>query len=478
MQLDKKRTKGGSVMRGLGAALLLMLPVMVFGADTPPPPNKGDVSWLMTATVLVILMTIPGLALFYGGMVRGKNVLSLLMQVMIIFCIGVLMFAIYGYSMSFSEGHSSLAQFVGSFDKIFLKGMTGDSLTGTFSKATNIPELGFFCFQATFAAITPALIVGAFAERIKFSALLVFIVIWLTFAYYPIAHMVWFWAGPDAYTTQAAADAVTPHNGFLFNKGALDFAGGTVVHINAGIAGIIGCMLIKKRIGFGQTALPPHNVPYVMVGAALLWVGWFGFNVGSNLEANGFATLVFTNTLLATAAATMAWMFGEWVFKGSPTMLGAASGAVAGLVAITPACGWVGTMGSIAIGAAAALICLWAVTWLKHKLGYDDSLDVFGVHCIGGITGALLTGVFNSPALGGTDVYDYVANAYPDPSKYSIADHVISQAWGVGVTILWCGIVSLIAYKIVDLTIGLRVTEEQEREGLDTVSHGERAYNN
>jgi len=474
MQLDKKRTKGGSVMRSLGAAALLLLPALVFADAAPPAPNKGDVSWLMTATVLVILMTIPGLAMFYGGMVRSKNVLSLLMQVMIIFCMGVLLFAFYGYSLAFSEGTN---QFFGGFSKLFLKGMTGDSLTGTFSKATNIPELGFFCFQATFAAITPALIVGAFAERIKFSALLVFILIWLTFAYYPIAHMVWFWAGPDAYVSQAASDAAVAHNGFLFNKGALDFAGGTVVHINAGIAGIIGCLLIGKRIGYGQTALPPHNVPYVMIGSALLWVGWFGFNVGSNLEANGFATLVFTNTLLATAAATMAWMFGEWVFKGSPTMLGAASGAVAGLVAITPACGWVGTMGSIAIGVIAALVCLWAVSALKKMLGYDDSLDVFGVHCIGGICGAMLTGVFNSPALGGTDVYDYVANAYPDASKYSIADHVISQAWGVGVTILWCGIVSLVAYKLVDLTIGLRVTEEQEREGLDTVSHGERAYN-
>jgi ammonium transporter, Amt family len=474
MHQDKKRTKGGSVMRGLGAALLLMLPVLVFADAAPPPPNKGDVSWLMTSTVLVILMTIPGLALFYGGMVRSKNVLSLLMQVMIVFCVGVLLFAIYGYSMAFSEGSN---QYVGGFSKLFLKGMTGDSLTGTFSKATNIPELGFFCFQATFAAITPALIVGAFAERIKFSALLVFIVIWLTFAYYPIAHMVWFWAGPDAYVSQAASDAAVAHNGFLFNKGALDFAGGTVVHINAGIAGIIGCLLVGKRVGYGTTAMPPHNVPYVMVGAALLWVGWFGFNVGSNLEANGFATLVFTNTLLATAAATMAWMFGEWIFKGSPTGLGAASGAVAGLVAITPACGWVGTMGSIAIGVIAALICLWAVTSLKKMLGYDDSLDVFGVHCIGGICGALLTGVFNSPALGGTDVYDYVANAYPNPADYSIGAHVISQMWGVGVTIAWCGIVSLIAYKLVDLTIGLRVTEEQEREGLDTVSHGERAYN-
>jgi ammonium transporter, Amt family len=475
MYQDKKRTKVVSLARGLGAAALMMLPMMVFAQDAPPPPNKGDISWLMTSTVLVILMTIPGLALFYGGMVRSKNVLSLLMQVMIIFCLGVLMFAIFGYSIAFSEGSN---QFFGGFSKLFLKGMTGDSLTGTFSKATNIPELGFFVFQATFAAITPGLIVGAFAERIKFSALLVFIVLWLTFAYYPIAHMVWFWAGPDAYTTAEAAAGLSAHNGFLFEKGALDFAGGTVVHINAGIAGLVGCLLIGKRIGYGQTALPPHNVPYVMMGAGLLWVGWFGFNVGSNLEANGFATLVFTNTLLATAAATLAWMFGEWIVKGSPTGLGAASGAVAGLVAITPACGWVGTMGSIAIGVIAAIICLWAVSGLKKMLGYDDSLDVFGVHCIGGIVGAILTGVFNSPALGGTDVYDYVANAYPDPATYDMGKHVVSQLWGVVTTLLWSGIVSLIAFKLVDITIGLRVNEEQEREGLDTVSHGERAYNN
>jgi ammonium transporter, Amt family len=474
MHQDKKRTKGGSLMRGLGAALLMMLPVLVFAQDAPPPPNKGDVSWLMTSTVLVILMTIPGLALFYGGMVRNKNVLSLLMQVMIIFCLGVLMFAIYGYSVAFTEGSN---QFFGGFAKLFLKGMTGDSLTGTFSKATNIPELGFFVFQATFAAITPALIVGAFAERVKFGAILVFIILWLTFAYYPIAHMVWFWAGPDAYTSQAAADAVFAHNGFLFNKGALDFAGGTVVHINAGIAGLVGALMIGKRVGYGQTALPPHNVPMVMIGASLLWVGWFGFNVGSNLEANGFATLVFANTLLATAAATLAWILVEWIVKGTPTMLGAASGAVAGLVAITPACGWVGPMGSIAIGAIAAVICLWAVSGLKKMLGYDDSLDVFGVHCVGGIVGAVLTGVFNDPALGGTDVYDYVANAYPDPAAYDMGAHVIAQLWGVGVTLLWSGIVAAIAFKLVDLTIGLRVNEEQEREGLDTVTHGERAYN-
>jgi Amt family ammonium transporter len=474
MHQDKKRTKGSSVMRGLGAALLLMLPVLVFGADAPPPPNKGDVSWLITATVLVILMTIPGLALFYGGMVRSKNVLSLLMQVFIVFCLASIVWAVYGYSIAFTAGDT---QFFGGFSRVFMKGMTGDSLTGTFSKATNIPELGFFCFQLTFAAITPCLIVGAFAERVKFSAILVFMLLWMTFSYFPIAHMVWFWAGPDAYTSAAAADEVAKTNGFLFNKGALDFAGGTVVHINAGIAGLVGALMIGKRIGFGQTALTPHNVPMTMIGACLLWVGWFGFNVGSNLEANGFATLVLANTLLATAAATLAWMFAEWIVKGSPTMLGAASGAVAGLVAITPACGWVGPMGSIALGAIAAVICLWACSGLKKMLGYDDSLDVFGVHCIGGIVGAILTGVFNSPALGGTDVYDYVANAYPDPAAYDMGAHVISQLWGVGVTLIWSGVVSAIAYKLVDLTIGLRVNEEQEREGLDTVSHGERAYN-
>ncbi len=478
MHQDKKRTKGSSLMRGLGAVLLMMLPVLAFGQDAPPPPNKGDISWLMTSTVLVILMTIPGLALFYGGMVRSKNVLSLLMQVFIIFCVGVLMFAIYGYSMAFTGGET---QFFGGFSRAFLSGLSGgtagDSVVATFSKATNIPELGFFCFQATFAAITPGLIVGAFAERIKFSAILVFVILWLTFAYYPIAHMVWFWSGPDAYTTAEAGTAANANAGFLWSKGALDFAGGTVVHINAGIAGLVGCLLIGKRIGFGQTALPPHNLPMVMIGAALLWVGWFGFNVGSNLEANGYATLVFTNTLLATAAATLAWMLGEWIVKGSPTMLGAASGAVAGLVAITPACGWVGPMGSIAIGAIAAVICLWACSGLKKMLGYDDSLDVFGVHCIGGIVGAILTGVFNAPALGGTDVYDYAANAFPDPAAYDMGAHVVSQLWGVGVTLLWSGIVALVAFKLIDLTIGLRVNEEQEREGLDTVSHGERAYN-
>jgi Amt family ammonium transporter len=474
MQLDKKRTKGGSLLRSLGAAALLMLPALVFADTAPPVPNKGDTSWLMTSTVLVILMTIPGLALFYGGMVRSKNVLSLLMQVFIIFCLASILWAIYGYSLAFTQGSGALSPFVGGFSRLFLQGMTGDSTAATFSKGVVVPEYAYAMFQLTFAAITPALIIGGLAERIKFSALLVFIVIWLTFSYYPIAHMVWFWAGPDAYTSAAAGDAATATAGFIFQKGAMDFAGGTVVHINSGIAGLIGCLFLGKRVGFGTTALPPHNVPYTMIGASLLWVGWFGFNVGSNLEASGFAALVFTNTLLATAAATLGWMFAEWIFKGSPTMLGAASGAVAGLVAITPACGYVGPMGSIALGVIAAVICLWACTGLKKMLGYDDSLDVFGVHCIGGITGAILTGVFNSPALGGVGIYDYVANA---AGTYSMSGQVTSQLWGVGITLIWSGIVSLVAYKLVDLTIGLRVTEEQEREGLDTVSHGERAYN-
>jgi Amt family ammonium transporter len=318
------------------------------------------------------------------------------------------------------------------------------------------------------------LIVGAFAERMKFSAVLLFMVLWFTFSYLPIAHMVWFWAGPDAYTTQEAADAATAGAGLMFQWGALDFAGGTVVHINAGIAGLVGCLLIGKRKGFGTQSLAPHNVPFTMIGAALLWVGWFGFNVGSNLEANAFAAQVFINTFLATAAAVLAWTFGEWAIRGKPTMLGAASGAVAGLVAITPACGWVGPMGSIVIGLVGGLICMLAVIKLKAMLGYDDSLDVFGVHCIGGILGALLTGVFNSPDLGGTDVYNYVAGTWN--ASPGIATQVWIQAKAVGLTLLWSGVVSLVAYKLVDVIVGLRVSEELETEGLDTAEHGERAY--
>jgi Amt family ammonium transporter len=457
-------------IRPWAIALGAVLAPIVSYAQEAPVPDKGDTAWVLTATVLVILMTIPGLALFYGGMVRSKNVLSLLMQVFLTFCAISLLWAFYGYSVAFTSGNA----FFGGFDRLFLKGLTSSSVAATFSKGVYIPEYVYFCFQLTFAAITCGLIVGAFAERIRFGAVLLFMVLWFSFAYLPIAHMVWFWAGPDAYTDAAAGSAATAGAGFLFQKGALDFAGGTVVHINAGIAGLVGALMLGKRVGYGTASMPPHNLPLVMIGASLLWVGWFGFNVGSNLEANGFAGQVFANTLLATAAAALAWSIAEWVHRGTPTMLGAASGAVAGLVAITPACGWVGPMGAIAIGLIAGLVCLWAVVGLKRKLGYDDSLDVFGVHCVGGILGALLTAVFCSPSLGGTGVYDYVANTVAD---YSIATQFKAQFTAVVVSLVWSGVVAASAFKIVDLTVGLRVSEEQEREGLDTVSHGERAYN-
>ena len=469
MRIDIASLTSSRWTRGAMATLGALAPLVASAADAPPVPDKGDTAWVMISTVLVILMTIPGLALFYGGLVRSKNVLSVLMQVFVTFSLMVLLWAIYGYSLAFTGG----SDFIGGFDRLFMKGMDGSSLAATFSKGVYIPELVYFVFQATFAAITPCLIVGAFAERMKFSAMLAFMVLWFTFSYLPIAHMVWFWAGPDAYTSADAGAAAGATAGFLFQKGALDFAGGTVVHINAGIAGLVGCLLIGKRVGYGKVAMPPHNLPYMMIGASLLWVGWFGFNVGSNLEANGFAGMVFANTLLATAAAALSWMFAEWITKGTPTMLGAASGAVAGLVAITPACGFVGPMGSIAIGAIAGVVCLLAVSKLKTAFGYDDSLDVFGVHCIGGILGAVLTGVFNDPKLGGTGVYDYVADKVAD---FDMATQVIAQLWGVGTTIVWSGVVALVAYKLVDWTIGLRVSEDVEREGLDTTLHGERAY--
>ena len=439
-------------------------------AAPAPVPNKGDTAWMIVATVLVILMTIPGLALFYGGMVRAKNMLSVLMQVFATFSLLAILWALYGYSIAFTEGNA----FFGGFSRVFLSGVTPDSTVATFSKGVVIPEYIYIAFQLTFAAITPALIIGAFAERVKFTAVLLFMVLWFTFSYLPVAHMVWYWPGPDAFTTADAAAKASATAGFIWQKGALDFAGGTVVHINAGIAGLIGCLMIGKRVGFNKEAMPPHSLTMTMIGASLLWVGWFGFNVGSNLESTGFAAMVFVNTLLATAAAALAWMFMEWLVRGQPTMLGIASGAVAGLVAITPACGFVGPMGAIVLGIIAGVICLWAVVWLKRMLGYDDTLDVFGVHCIGGIIGALGTSVFCSPSLGGTGVYDYVANAVaPD---YSIATQFISQAWGVGMTLVWSGVVAAIAYKITDLVIGLRVPEDQEREGLDSTTHGEKAY--
>ena len=439
-------------------------------AAPAPVPNKGDTAWMMIATVLVILMTIPGLALFYGGLVRTKNMLSILMQVFMIFSLVIVLWCIYGYSLAFTEGGS----FIGSFDRLFLKGITPDTVAATFSKGVVIPEFVFVVFQATFAAITCSLIVGAFAERIKFSAVLLFVVLWFTFSYLPIAHMVWFWPGPDAFTDAAAAEKATAAAGWLFQKGALDFAGGTVVHINAAIAGLVGAYVIGKRVGYGKESMAPHSLTLTMVGASLLWAGWFGFNAGSALEAGGTAALAFVNTLLATAAATLSWSFGEWMGKGKPSMLGAASGAVAGLVAITPAAGFVGVMGGLVIGLLAGIICLWGVNGLKRMLGADDSLDVFGVHGVGGILGALLTGVFAAPSLGGSGIYDYVANKVAD--DYSIASQVWVQFQGVLTTVIWSGVVAFIAYKLVDLIVGLRVPEEEEREGLDISSHGESAY--
>ena len=447
-------------------------------AEAKPPaptPNKGDVAWMLVCTALVIMMSIPALALFYGGMVRAKNMLSVLMQVFVTFSLITVLWCVYGYSLAFTEGNS----FIGGFDRLFLSGALdagkGEfAMAATFSKGVVIPEIVFIAFQATFAAITCALIVGAFAERMKFSAVLIFMVIWFTFAYTPIAHMVWFWMGPDAYTDPKLVDELNAKAGMIWQWGALDFAGGTVVHINAGVAGLVGAYLAGKRIGWGREAMSPHNLPLTMIGASLLWVGWFGFNAGSALEAGNSAALAFINTFLATACAVLSWSFGEWLFKGKPSMLGAASGAVAGLVAITPAAGNVGIPGAFVIGLAAGLVCLWGVNGLKRMLGADDSLDVFGVHAVGGILGALLTGVFNAPGLGGPGfVTDWVTAA---TGFSSIGEQVWVQAKAVGVTVVWTAVVAFIAFKIADLIVGLRVTEEEEREGLDVNSHGEAAY--
>ena len=444
-------------------------PAQAPAVAAPAVPNKGDTSWMIVATALVTLMTIPGLALFYGGLVRQKNMLSVLMQTFAIFSLMGVLWALYGYSAAFTGGNS----FIGGLSKAFLKGITPDSIAATFSKGVVIPELIFVAFQLTFAAITPALIIGAFAERMKFSAILAFMVLWFTFAYLPMAHMVWYWDGPDAITTAESLTKVSAAAGWLWAKGALDFAGGTVVHINAGIAGLVVACVLGKRIGYGKEAMTPHSLTLTMVGAALLWVGWFGFNAGSNLEANGYAALAFINTMLAAGAATLSWMFIEWFHKSKPSMLGAASGAVAGLVAITPACGFVGPMGGIIIGLLVSPICYIFVSKVKHMFGYDDALDVFGVHAIGGIFGALATGVFVNPALGGMGVYDYVLNK---TAPYDFALQMTAQLYAVGTAIVLSTVVSFIALKVVDVLIGIRVSEESEREGLDTTEHGERAY--
>ncbi|MBD7924131.1 ammonium transporter [Xanthomonas sp. CFBP 8703] len=409
-----------------------------------PVVDKGDVAWMLTSTLLVLLMVVPGLALFYGGMVRSKNVLSVLIQVGVVFSLIAVLWVLYGYSLAFADG----GPFVGTLNKALLHGVDTTTLADTFSKGFKLPEYVFVAFQLTFAGITGALIVGAFAERVKFAAVLLFVVIWFTFGYLPLAHMVW--AAP----------------GFLFTKGALDFAGGTVVHINAGIAGLVGSYFVGKRLGFGQTALKPHNVTLTFVGASLLWVGWFGFNAGSALEANATAALAFLNTLLATAAAVLAWSLVEKLVKGKSSALGVASGMVAGLVGITPAAGTVGPFGAIAIGVAAGAICVWGVTGLKKLLNADDTLDVFGVHGVGGIVGAILTGVFTDKALGGAGYAEGV----------TMGHQVLVQATGVGVTVVWIGVVSVVGFLVAKLVFGLRVSEEAEREGLDITSHGEAAY--
>ncbi len=444
-------------------------------ATAAPTPNKGDVAWMLTSTALVLLMSVPALALFYGGLVRSKNMLSVLMQVFVVFSLITVLWCIYGYSLAFTEGNA----FIGGLDRLFLAG-TFDAVKGefamgaTFSKGVVIPELLFVAFQATFAAITVCLILGALVERVRFSAVLIFAVIWFTISYTPIAHMVWFWPGPDAYTAADLVDGLNAKAGLIWQWGALDFAGGTVVHINAGVAGLVGAYLLGKRIGYGKEAMTPHSLTMTMIGASLLWFGWFGFNAGSALEANNTAVLAFINTFLATACAVLSWTFGEWLFKGKPSMLGAASGAVAGLVAITPAAGNVGIPGAFVIGLAAGLVCLWGVNGLKKMLGADDALDVFGVHAVGGILGALLTGVFNAPGLGGPGfVTDWVTAA---TGFTSIGEQVFVQAKAVGLAIVWSAVSAFIAFKIADLLVGLRVPEDEEREGLDITAHGESAY--
>ena len=458
------------------APVAAAVPAPAAAAPAAPTANKGDVAWMFIATVLVIMMTIPGLALFYGGLVRAKNMLSVLLQVFMIFAVIIVLWCIYGYSLAFTEG----SPFIGKFDRALLSGIWDPakatfSTAATFSKGVVIPEFVYVAFQGTFAAITCGLIVGAFAERAKFTAVLLFIVLWFTFGYLPVAHMVWFWTGPDAIKDAATLATETAKAGWLWQKGALDFAGGTVVHINAAVAGLVGAFMIGKRVGYGRESMAPHSLTMTMIGASMLWVGWFGFNAGSALEAGDVAALAFINTLLATACATVSWVFGEWVTKGKPSMLGGASGAVAGLVAITPACGFVGPMGALVIGLLAGIICLWGVNGLKRMIGADDSLDVFGVHGVGGILGALLTGVFASPQLGGQGIFDYTTNKM-SADAYSIGSQVWIQAQAIGTTIIWSAVVSLIAYKLVDLVVGLRVPEEEEREGLDITSHGESAY--
>ncbi len=469
----KSIEKFGLAMTGAACALLASTPA--WAADLIKAPdvaaqatmvNKGDTAWMLVSSVLVLMMSVPALALFYGGLVRTKNMLSVLMQVFMIVSVAALVWVCWGYTMAFTSG----GPFIGGFSKAMLMGVNAGTYAATFSNNVYLPEYVFVIFQMTFACITPALIVGAFAERVKFSALMVFVVAWLTVVYFPIAHMVWYWAGPD-FLPDAPTDT-----GYLWGMGALDFAGGTVVHINAGIAGLVGCLMIGKRIGFGKEATPPHSLTMTMIGASLLWCGWFGFNAGSNLEANGVTAVAFINTFVATAAAAVSWALVEQLHHGKPSMLGAATGAVAGLVAITPASGLGAPMTSIVLGLIVSPICYFFVSTVKNKLKYDDTLDVFGVHCIGGIVGALGTAIVADPALGGQGFFNYkVFPAVAD--TYVMSTQLFTQIKAVLLTLVWSGVGSAVLYFIIDKTIGLRPSEDAEREGLDLADHGERAYN-
>jgi len=433
--------------------------------------NKGDVSWMMTSTAFVLLMTVPGLALFYAGMVRTKNALSTVMQSFAIFCVVAVLWVIYGYSVAFTAGNP----FWGSFDKIFMLGEDpATAVAATFSKGQYLPDFVYCMFQLTFAAITVALIAGGFGERFKFSAMILFSILWFTFAYLPVAHMVWYWDGPDAYTSAKAADLANSHAGFLFAKGALDFAGGTVVHVNSGIAALVCALMLGKRNGYGKVPMPPHSVMMTAIGTGMLWMGWFGFNAGSALEATGAAGIAFFNTLFGTATAGVAWALTEWLVKGKPSLLGICSGIVAGLVAITPAAGYVGPIGAFIPCAVAGVVCFFAVNEVKAMLGYDDSLDTFGVHCIGGMIGSLGTGTFVNPAFGGTGVYDYVANKVGDFDAWG---QIVSQLWDIGITLVWSGGVAFLILLVLKATIGIRASDEAQEEGLDLADHGEKAYN-
>ena len=505
-----KLPKGAGLALGLGILGVAFSAGLVYAQTAtaqPPGPgpaagvlpaitvNKGDTAWMLVSTALVLMMSIPGLALFYGGLVRSKNMLSVLSQVFTIVALVSVVWCLYGYSFTFTGNANPVANnFLGGFDRVFLRGLTPDSQSATFSNGVAIPEYVYMAFQMTFACITPALIVGSFAERMKFSALIVFILLWVTLIYFPIAHAVWFWQGPDELAkaakaladapadgkqaAQAALDAVTGNAGYFNKLGALDFAGGTVVHINAGIAGFVGALMLGKRVGYPREPMPPHSLVMTMIGASLLWVGWFGFNAGSNLEANGTTALTFVNTFVATSAATLAWLFAEWLIKGEPSLLGMCSGAVAGLVAITPASGYCGPMGAIVLGAVVGVVCFFFVSVVKNKIGYDDSLDVFGVHCVGGIIGAIGTGILVAPYLGGVGLTDYTAKpGTAVPGTYDMLTQVMIQSKTVAFTLLYSGIGSAILYKLIDLTIGLRVSADVEQEGLDIAEHGERAYN-